>query len=95
MSSIDTTEAMRKDWVSNLNAVEGSREYLEKQYHTVWDTSQLSTDFKVISFLAPLVMVRRKSDGIVGTLEFQHRPRYYFNFLPDSPLRDLIDSNNR
>ncbi len=33
--------------------------------------------------LAPYVVVRRKSDGQKGSLEFQHHPRYYFRFQLD------------
>jgi hypothetical protein len=28
------------------------------------------------------VVVRRRSDGGKGSLEFQHQPRFYFNFQP-------------
>jgi hypothetical protein len=30
--------------------------------------------------MAPFVVVRRLSDGQKGSLEFQHHPRFYFNF---------------
>jgi hypothetical protein len=30
--------------------------------------------------MAPMVIVRRKSDGVRGTLFFQHDPRYYWGF---------------
>jgi hypothetical protein len=33
--------------------------------------------------MAPFVVVRRKADGRKGSLEFQHHPRFYFNFMPD------------
>jgi hypothetical protein len=33
--------------------------------------------------LAPYVIVRRKVDGAVGSLEFQHQPRFYFNWQED------------
>jgi hypothetical protein len=36
----------------------------------------------VIGFLAPFVVVRRKIDGVKGSLEFQHHPRFYFGFSP-------------
>jgi hypothetical protein len=36
----------------------------------------------VIGFAAPFVVVRRKSDGVKGTLEFTHSPRVYFDFKP-------------
>jgi hypothetical protein len=32
----------------------------------------------VIGFAATLVVVRRRSDGQLGTLEFTHHPRAYF-----------------
>jgi hypothetical protein len=35
-----------------------------------------------MGFLAPLVVVRRRADGVKGSLEFQDRPRIYFNFVP-------------
>lgn len=48
-----------------------------------WDTAELQRDFDVIGFLAPYVVVRRKSDGQRGSLEFTHHPRTYFNWVPD------------
>lgn len=59
-----------------------SREYLEQKYGTVWNTAQLRRDFEVDGFMAPYVQVRRREDGAVGSLMFQHSPRYYFNFEP-------------
>ena len=44
------------------------------------DTDQLSEDFEAIGFMAPLIVVRRRSDGVKGSLEFQHSPRLYFNW---------------
>ena len=57
------------------------RKELEKVYGQVWDTQELQRDFSVQGFLAPCVSVTRKSDGVKGTLEFQHMPRFYFNFI--------------
>ena len=34
---------------------------------------------------APFVIVQRKSDREKGSLEFQHCPRFYFNFVLDKP----------
>jgi len=45
-----------------------------------WTTDELLKDFTVHSFLAPFVIVTRKSDGKKGTLEFTHSPRVYSNF---------------
>jgi hypothetical protein len=33
--------------------------------------------------MAPFVVVRRKSDGVKGSMMFQHMPRYYFSFRED------------
>jgi hypothetical protein len=79
----DVTEAARRERLAEINAEPGSREALEAQYGQVWDTQQLAQDFEVIGFLAPLVVVRRKADGMKGSLEFQHMPRFYFNLVPD------------
>lgn len=46
----------------------------------VWDTEELVADFDVVGFAAPFVVVKRKSDGVKGTLMFTHRPRFYFKF---------------
>ena len=45
-----------------------------------WNTTQLQEDFEVISFMTPFVLVKRKVDGLKGSLEFTHSPRVYFNF---------------
>jgi hypothetical protein len=79
---IDPTEPIRRERLVEINAEPGSREALEAQYGQVWDTQQLGKDFEVIGFMAPLVVVRRLADGRKGSLEFQHTPRLYFNFLP-------------
>ena len=76
----DPTENIRKAMVSVINAEPGSREVLEKEYGQVWDTEELGRDFEVHGFMAPFVVVKRKSDGVKGSLEFQHRPRFYYNF---------------
>jgi hypothetical protein len=80
----DPTEVARRERLAEINAEPGSRKALEAEYGQVWDTEQLTRDFEVIGFMAPLVGVRRRSDGVKGSLEFQHRPRFYFNFAPDS-----------
>ena len=76
----DPTEPIRRQRLAEINLEPGSREALEAKYGHVWDTGQLSDDFEVIGFMAPLVVVRRRADGAKGSLEFQHHPRFYFNF---------------
>lgn len=47
-----------------------------------WDTAELQRDFEVLGFVAPYVVVRRRSDGELGSLEFTHSPRVYFAWRP-------------
>ena len=82
MNQIDRTEALRRQRLAEINAEPGSRAALEAQYGKVWTTDELAEDFEVIGFMAPLVVVRRKADGVKGSLEFQHHLRFYFNFEP-------------
>lgn len=45
-------------------------------------SQQMQEQYEVKGFAAPFVHVVRKSDGVQGTLTFQHRPRFYFDFMP-------------
>jgi len=78
----DETETVRRQQLVEINAQPGSREALEAEHGQVWDTQELGRDFRVEGFLAPFVIVRRKSDGQRGSLMFQHDPRLYFSFEP-------------
>jgi hypothetical protein len=80
---MDETETIRRQRQAELNAESGTRKEFESRYGQVWDTAQLSEDFEVIGFMAPFCVVRRKSDGIKGSIEFCHSPRFYFNWQPD------------
>lgn len=48
-----------------------------------WTTEQVRDEFDVLGFMAPYVVVVRRSDGVKGTLEFTHSPRLYFDFRTD------------
>jgi hypothetical protein len=78
----DPTEPFRRRRLAELNPGVG-REELERRHGRVWDLRQLATDFIVVGFMAPYIVVRRKSDGKVGSLEFQHLPRFYFKWKED------------
>lgn len=80
---LSRAERLRRARQAEINAQPCSREELESKHGQVWDTRQLAQDFVVIGFAAPYVVVRRKSDGVKGSLEFSHQPRFYFNFKPD------------
>ena len=84
----DTTENIRRSQVQEINSqIESEdrteeRKRLESLYCDVWDTDQMSDQFEVLGFMSPYVIVRRKSDDCKGSLQFQHNPRFYFNFAP-------------
>ena len=80
---IDETETIRRQLLVEINSEPGSRAALEAQYGQVWATQELSQDFEVIGFMAPFVVVKRKADGVKGSLSFQHSPRFYFGFQAD------------
>ena len=77
---MDTTEQIRKEMVTEINSDAIERQNLESKYGQVWDTNELQKDFSVKGFMAPFVIVERKSDKQMGTLTFQHSPRFYFDF---------------
>jgi hypothetical protein len=84
----DTEEIRRARWTAINAAVtsgdpDSERQRLTAQHGQVWDSAQLSQDFEVLAFMAPYVVARRKSDARKGSLEFQHHPRFYFNFALD------------
>jgi len=85
MNRDDITEQLRRVRLAVLNAEPGNRQSLEQRHGQVWDGSELGREFEVIGFMAPLVVARRKSDGTRGSLEFQHYPRFYFNWEDDTP----------
>lgn len=79
----DPTENIRRSMVASINAEPGSREALEGQYGQVWDTDELARDFEPLGFLAPFIVVRRRSDDEKGSLMFQHYPRFYWGWRKD------------
>ena len=83
---MDKTESIRREMVQKINSqVESDspdveRARLEGIHGQVWNTAEVSKDFKIVGFMAPFVVANRKSDGKQGVLEFQHSPRFYFDF---------------
>jgi hypothetical protein len=80
---VDDTEDIRRALVNKINSNPSERQLLEDLYGQVWDTNELSNDFIIEGFLAPWVIATRKSDGKKGCLEFQHRPRLYYNWMEE------------
>lgn len=79
----DPTEKIRMAMVNAINSKPIERIALEKEHGQVWNTEELKKDFSVLGFMAPFIVVQRKSDGVKGSLMFQHDPRYYFSFTAD------------
>ena len=77
--SVDTTalinESAKKEDPKAL-----LRKKLEEQYGEVYDTDEAQAKFEFVGFGAPFVVVVRRSDGVKGSLEFSHNPRFYFDF---------------
>jgi hypothetical protein len=79
----DDTESIRRGMCAEINATAGPRAELEAKHGQVWDTDEMCRDFQALGFMAPFVVVRRRSDGVRGSLMFQHSPRFYFGFQPE------------
>ena len=86
---LDETEPVRRARLVEINSAveshntEAERKRLENQHGQIWDAMQLAEEFDVVGFSAPYVGAKRKADGRKGSLEFQHSPRFYFNFVLD------------
>ena len=81
MNDNDPTEPLRRAMMESGQPLRD----LEKAEQR-WTSEELARDFKVDSFMAPFVFVTRRSDGVQGTLEFTHSPRFYFDFKPDNEV---------
>jgi hypothetical protein len=79
----DSIEEVRRWLLLAINAEPAERTSLECRYGRVWSASELANDFEVMGFMAPFAVVRRKTDNQLGSLLFQHQPRYYFEFQAD------------
>ena len=73
-------EEIARAYIANeINSLKAEREKLANLHGQVWDTNEMTEQFEVLGFAAPVVVVRRKSDGKRGSLYFQHWPRFYFS----------------
>lgn len=73
-------ETIRSAWLLAVNALPLDRIPEER-----WTPERLERDFEVLGFLAPFVVVVRRSDGARGTLIFRHSSRFYFGWQQDRP----------
>ncbi len=71
------------DNTENIRRNPSERELLEKEHGQVWTLAELKKEFEITGFMAPMVLVRRKSDGQRGSMYFQRSPRFYYGFQPE------------
>jgi hypothetical protein len=85
----DPTENMRRGLVGVINEQvesmdeDNERKRLEAKVGEVWDTKEVQKVFEITAFLAPFVQATHRETGKVGTLMFQHMPRFYFMWKTD------------
>jgi hypothetical protein len=75
---IDETESTRRAMLASGQPAADAAQAVD-----LMTTDEMSAQYTVLAFLAPFAVVRRKSDGKCGSLEFTHSPRRYFNWQPD------------
>ena len=75
----DPTETVRRQMIESGQP---ARDLAEADQ--TWTTTELGKEFEVLSFMAPFVTARRRSDGQLGSLEFTHSPRVYFGWREHS-----------
>jgi len=84
----DSTEMFRRAKIAEINCTVESndpdeeRSRLENIHGKVWSTIEVSKDFEIVGFMAPYVVAIDRKTNVKGSLEFQHSPRFYFNFRP-------------
>ena len=76
-------EQLRRKRLAEIAVEAGLRIELEARYGQVWSTEEMRQRFIPLGFLAPYVVVRDMQTGKKGSLEFQHSPRFYFNYQED------------
>lgn len=81
--SVDQTEPIRRKMAAEINTNPKSREELEDAHGRVWTTDELREDFEVSVFSAPFVIVKSRTTGKLGSLMFQHSPRFFFEYTED------------
>ena len=88
----DETETIRRQMVATINAEPGSRADLESKHGQVWDTSELSEDFQVLGFAAPLVIVRRRSDRCARIVDVSASPEVLL-LVPTGVIEARMDGS--
>ena len=77
----DATETYRRAATVEMQRMQ--RAQMEAQYGQVWTTVEMQKEFEAKGFMAPFIVVRRKSTGQMGSLMFGGSPRFYFSWQED------------
>lgn len=56
------------------------RQWVTDTDMSVWTTTDVSHEFSIEGFATPFLIVKRKSDGVRGTVEWTGNPKVYFDF---------------
>jgi hypothetical protein len=71
----DQTETIRRAMIANGQPADDFAVAANS-----WTTDEFRAEFEITGFMAPFVVARRRSDGKIGSAEFTHSPRVYFNW---------------
>jgi hypothetical protein len=82
MTTTNDTDDIRRNMVES-GQPQADLDALNPLTDETWDTEAMQRDFEPLGFAAPFIIVRRRSDGVKGSLEFTHSPRVYFNWVAD------------
>jgi len=87
----DPTEGVRREAIAMqqaaVKAVNNDEEVVRRireKYSDACNTHEFQKQYEAIGFMAPLVVVIRRSDGVKGSMEFLHDPRIYYRFVEES-----------
>lgn len=80
MPEISFLDVIRQRIFESINENPKTREDLERHHGQVWNTIELEKDFETLTFDAPFVFVRRRSDGVPGILLYQEKGALSFDF---------------
>ncbi len=58
------------------------RRALEAAHGKVWSEEEFVQEFHVGAVISISMVVVRRSDGQVGRITYQNRPRFYYDFQP-------------
>ena len=75
---------LRQEEARAINAAASARSILAALHGRVWAPDEVADEFELLEFKAPFVVARRRRDGVLGSLKFQHHPRFYFAWETDT-----------